>query len=548
MLSKEDMSEVMDYLRQCQESRNAVEPYWKDIVKYMGTAYNRWPDDDRIKYTMKDTTAAEASATFADGVEGYAFSRSLNWFSYGIESIKEGADYEMAKSLLDKVQSVAYSWLAKSNFYTQARQFIRSICDLGTGIIMMDYDRQRSKPRFRTLHLHDCFIGCDEWEQVETLIRQFTLTRKQAIKRFGIDNLPKAIRDSHDDRRKEWTFYQMISPVTCWDFDIAGSGDWISIYWSKDAPEQTVREERLEKPEFIVFRYQDGVLGGDWGVDSPGMIAAPIMRFVNLLMEDLITLSELTAKGHWKKTKGLKVNFRAGGVTELESGQDFALVNATGNLAWLTEHITYYRNTINRIYKTDLFLVLSQNIDRAKTATEVAGIQDEKSSLMSSFFSRLGEEFLEPLHEWLFHQILLHAQVPDITIEEIQAIEDMNMEIDFLSPAFLTQKRTVELSPTIDWMNDMLSLAQVSPNILDRIDFDAFADLDHSKRRALGEVLISRNDAEKARQIRAQIQQAQADQQNRMQTASEAADILSKLSNAAGKTGTALPMTGGNNA
>ena len=74
MLSKQDMNEVMDYLRQCQESRNAVEPYWKDIVKYMGTAYNRWPDDDRIKYTMKDTTAAEASATFADGVEGYAFS------------------------------------------------------------------------------------------------------------------------------------------------------------------------------------------------------------------------------------------------------------------------------------------------------------------------------------------------------------------------------------------------------------------------------------------------------------------------------------------
>ena len=127
-----------------------------------------------------------------------------------------------------------------------------------------------------------------------------------------------------------------------------------------------------------------------------GQLSLPAMRFVNILVEDMIVLSELVAKGHWKKTKGLKVNFRAGGVTELESGQDFAFQQATGDLSWLAEHISYYRAVINDIYKVNLFLTLTMNLDRTKTATEVAGLSQEREVLMHS---------TEPSPNWIFMNI-----------------------------------------------------------------------------------------------------------------------------------------------
>ena len=57
--------------------------------------------------------------------------------------------------------------------------------------------------------------------------------------------------------------------------------------------------------------------------------------------------------------------------------------------------------------------------------------------------------------------------------------------------------------------------------------------------------MIKREDAVKAREIRAQIQQQYEDQQNQLANAGAAADIYSKLSNAAANSGQA--MAGGAN-
>ena len=141
MLTKEELLELNSIKDELLAGRADFDREWQDIITYIGLAYNRWPqirkraegEEPTPKYILTDTTASQASDTLANGVEGYACSSSKPWFDYAIESLKEGADAIVAMSLLQKVKSIAYKWLQKSNFYPVFRSLIRSGCDLGTG-------------------------------------------------------------------------------------------------------------------------------------------------------------------------------------------------------------------------------------------------------------------------------------------------------------------------------------------------------------------------------------------------------------------------------
>lgn len=541
-MDKQDLIEIQSIQKELENEKSSYVTQWKDIMKYMGTAYGQnIPESNKRtgitppapNYLLTDTTASTASDTLANGVEGYACGTSLQWFDYGVESVNENATDEVVKSLLEKVKKVAYLWLQKSNFYPTFRQVIRSGCDLGTGGFYFTMDRKRGLPKFKAFNLNDIETITNEFGEVETLFRKIYLTKREAIRYFGEEkiNKIKTIKQCKDPRER-FVFHQMISPVVNWDFTVPGDGDWLSIYWSEDYSKDTIKEERLRYKPYAIFRWEEPIFGGNWGVDSPGQLSLPAMRFVNLLVEDMIMLSELVAKGHWKKTKGLKVNFRAGGVTELESGQDYAWQQATGDLSWLAEHISYYRAVINDIYKVNLFLTLTMNLDRTKTATEVAGLSQEREVLMQSFWSRLANQIFEPLHEWLFMQICLSGDLRDITNDELAAIEEMDLKIDYISPAYMAQKRAFELGPTLQWVSDMLQLSQVNPNILDKVNFDALANIDHNSRNAKIEALISDEDANKARQIRAQLQSQANDRALNEQTLGNLASAYDKLTKA----------------
>ena len=541
-MDKQDLIEIQSIQKELENEKSSYVTQWKDIMKYMGTAYGQnIPESNKRtgitppapNYLLTDTTASTASDTLANGVEGYACGTSLQWFDYGVESVNEDATDEVVKSLLEKVKKVAYLWLQKSNFYPTFRQVIRSGCDLGTGGFYFTMDRKRGLPKFKAFNLNDIETITNEFGEVETLFRKIYLTKREAIKYFGEEkiNAIKTIKNCKDPRER-FIFHQMISPVVNWDFTVPGDGDWLSIYWSEDDTKKTIKEERMRYKPYAIFRWEEPIFGGNWGVDSPGQLSLPAMRFVNLLVEDMIMLSELVAKGHWKKTKGLKVNFRAGGVTELESGQDYAWQQATGDLSWLAEHISYYRAAINDIYKVNLFLTLTMNLDRTKTATEVAGLSQEREVLMQSFWSRLANQIFEPLHEWLFLQICLSGDLRDITNDELAAIEEMDLKIDYISPAYMAQKRAFELGPTLQWVSDMLQLSQVNPNILDKVNFDALANIDHNSRNAKIEALISDEDANKARQIRAQLQSQANDRALNEQTLGNLASAYDKLTKA----------------
>ena len=125
-MDKQDLIEIQSIQKELENEKSSYVTQWKDIMKYMGTAYGQnIPESNKRtgitppapNYLLTDTTASTASDTLANGVEGYACGTSLQWFDYGVESVNEDATDEVVKSLLEKVKKVAYLWLQKSNFY-----------------------------------------------------------------------------------------------------------------------------------------------------------------------------------------------------------------------------------------------------------------------------------------------------------------------------------------------------------------------------------------------------------------------------------------------
>lgn len=554
MLNREEIQVIEDLRNTLESEKASMVNKWKKLGPHIGIAYGDWGQDPNLvkapDYGNVDSTMATASKTLADGIEGYAFSNNMEWFDFDVVDLGKDDqgnknDPKLVRSLLEKGRKAVYQILADADFYDEARSLTRSTCDMATGVMVMSFDKRKNKCRYTTIHLKDALPICDEYKDVDSMMRFVYLTKKQAERFFGEDvKMPQKIVECKKPLEK-FTFINFVAPVVNWDFDIPGTGDYFSIWYSEDDKEHTLKEERMSLSDFACWRYSKPIYGGTWGVDSPGLLAYPVAHFLNVLVEDFITLGELMAKGIWKKTKGLKVNFKAGAVNDLEPNQDFTRMTPQGDLSWLQIQIDYYRKVINDIYNTDLFLVLTQNIERTKTATEVSGIENEKSNLMAAFFTRLAREFLEPVVMWTFQTALVNALVPDVTLEEIKVLKSLDFKVKFVSPAFRAQEKAFELTSTMQWLNDTMGLAQVHPEVLDRFDWDRFVELDHEIRHAKAELLVPLKDAQQTRAERAQAQAQQMQQAQQIDALNTLGDAYQKFGKAPESGSAAEALLGG---
>ncbi|MFA6934577.1 MAG: portal protein [Sphaerochaetaceae bacterium] len=546
-MTKDDLSTIDQMIKDLENEKQPFLRNWKLIAQYMGLAYGDWshdPNSHEVQdYQNIDTTAAVASLLLVEGIEGYAFGSTTDFFSLELMAMDEGGDESLAKSALQKIQSAIYRQLADSNFYDESRCLVRSGEDMGTGAMVFSFDAAKSRYRFQTLHLKDLLPIQNRYKEIDSIIRYVYLTRREAADFFGEDKLPQALKDCKKPLER-FAFVNLVGPVTDFDFDIKGEGDYISIWLFEKDLEKTLREDRISSKNFAVWRVNIPTYGGSWGVDSPGQISLPTMHFLNLLLEDLITLSELIAKGHWKKTKGLSVDFTAGSVTELESGQDFAYVGASGDLSWLQEHVTHYREVIESNYKNNMFLANELNLKRTKTATEVEGLQNELSLRMSSFYTRLAQEFLQPVIMWMFTQVLLHKQV-NLTKEELLQLDKIDLKVSFVSPAFRAQEKAFDLASSTTWMNNVFAIAQVRPDAIDKIDIDKYIDISHRILHAKQELLVKTDDAAKIRSARAEAQAKAMQQAQKQEEAKNLGSLYDQLGKAPEQGSAASALMGG---
>jgi len=511
---------------------------WKQTAQYINPDMLWQEEPDAAQKAedtthIYDTTAIEASNILADGIQGYSFARNQAWFKASLEDIEDMSDEETA--WLQQAEKLMYKQLQKSNFYDEGRSFVKCCADFGTAIMTREDDVIRRIPTYKTQHLKNCAVDENPYGEVDVLFRDFWIDVYKAASIFGYERLPVNIQDAYKEgKMKLWKFTQAILPVNRYDIDIdhPQSKEYYSVYWADTEKDKAIMDGYYQLKPFFCWRWSRNLDGGVWGTNSPGIMLLPIIKQANSVSADLSRLWQQMGRPPLKATEGLKgrINLRPNGVTHIRAGEDFAFVQNIGNPDGMTNDIDRLNKKINTAYYTDFFLILAQNMDKQKTATEVAGIQGEKAALMSAFYGRLSAEFLEPVLEDEFSIELLSGRIT--RPPESLLTTDRLLRLDMISPLAQMQRRYLMLGSSQQAIGEIAALAQLNPQVLDNLNLDQHV---HNICEAYGldkRVVIEMADVMRTRQARAQQQQAmqlQAMKMQALEVGSKAAANISKL-------------------
>jgi hypothetical protein len=421
-----------------------------------------------------DTTAVKASNTLADGIQGYSFARNQAWFKIGLEDIDDLNSEEGA--WLSYAEKEMYAQLQKSNFYDEGRTFVKYCADFGTAVLTREDDVVRRIPSYKAQHLKNCCLDENQYGEADVLFIDFWIDAFKAGAVFGEKRLPRTMKDARGrGDLKLWKFTQAILPVDKYDLDIEHPEykRFYTVYWADIEKDKALLDGYYQLKPFFAWRWARNLDGGVWGAESPGLNMLPNIKQANSMRADYSRMVQQMGRPPIKATEGLngRINLHPNGVTTVRPGEDFALVAGVGNPSGVMQDLAMIQQAINEAYYTDFFLILSQNIQKQKTATEVAGIQGEKAALMSAFYGRLAAEFLEPMLEDLFSLELLSGRIerpPESLLER----GGKSMRIDMISPLAQMQKRYVTLGESQQAIMAIAQLAQINPQVLDNLNLD----------------------------------------------------------------------------
>lgn len=478
MVTKEQLEKIRKAKDTAETYRSMFISLWQEIARVMGLSYGTWSvsssQNQKTLADLKDvmdSTMEESSNLMANGLTGNAFGRSIAWFTLMFEILKGKTPSEPVSKWLKDVEKVLYKQFNRSNFYKESRIFLRHGADFGTAVMYFEEWPAEEMPFFTVLHPKDVSLLENRFGVVDTLFRDFFLTRYDAEDKFGRDNLPDTIKNSTDENQK-FQFCQYIGPSGRFKLDVPGEGAYVSIYWCTLGDGSVVKEERYDHKPFTAWRWNRDLEGSAYGTQNPGMQVYADQKELSSMTGDVVKLSQLTAAPVIKKTKGLQINIRPHGIVDLDQGEDFAPVSITGDLSFTEIERERIRKKIRDAYYSDIFLMLTANQDKKKTATEVAGLIAEKADVMSSFLDGLAQEFLEPVIEFMYENEMRQGRLPELPVELAELAEE-ELEIDFVSPLYLLQKRAHSSNSEMEAIANIVGVyGQINPGIIDNLDLD----------------------------------------------------------------------------
>jgi hypothetical protein len=509
------------------ENRQPLIPLWTDIARKMNPAMADWNDDTtsmEVVPNFKDLTSnvgMKASIQLADGIEAYAFSRNSPWLRLATEdqNLMERRDVRLWLQLLSLH---CYRQLLQSGWYDAARSWVRVGVDFATSVMMRTNNIARGLPAYQTLHLKRAVIMENENGEVDTLFRDLWLTAFDAASAFGLENLPVTIQDAFREKlNKKFSFQQFIHPLDKFALDIGARESkgkrWHSLYVADIDHDHPIREGGYYTFPAFAWRFARNPSGSAYGTDSPGYLEISNVKQVNGMRKDYHRGVQSRFRPQIKATDQLegRINFDPNGVTYLGQGEDFTQAFTIGDTKGLLDDIMRMEDGVMDSYHKNLFLILTANIERLKTATEVEGIKGEQAAMLTAFFGRLSTEGLEPMVEDVVQLELESGRAPPPP----PIMKNQAVKVDLISPLAILQKRYLLLDNTRQFLAEVAGLvqSQLAPDGADNVDFNQYirsaADIYHIDERVLRDLA----DVKKIQQARAaaRMQMAQEEAANK---------------------------------
>lgn len=497
-----------------------------------------WSDERNQGWTRNDdildNTPERSVRILSAGLTAGASSPARPWFKLGTRdpALMQKHDVQL---WLDETTRIIMQTFSRSNVYRALQQLYTECPLYGTAAAIVESDPETGV-HVRVLTAGQYRIASNPKGQVATLYREFEMSVSQLVREFGLENCSDRAKSLFREGNLEEgiTVMHAIEPRTDREPKMLDNQNmpWRSIYWERgEQPEQVrdvLRESGFNRFPCLVPRWS--VLPQDDYGSGPGMTA--LGDVIQLQQEQfrksqMIDFASDPAMLLPSDMKNQEVDLAPGGKNYTD-----ATGNNRGGPLWqpgqqlqpLLMDIQDVRSRINSAWFADMFLMIAQT-DKTMTATEVAERHEEKLLMLGPALERLHNELLDPLVTLTFHYLNEAGQLPPPPSE----LSGGTLDVEFVS--MLAQTQRAVGARTIDrFLATASAVAQSKPEILDRIDADAFIE-DLAERLGVpAKILVSRQAADDLRKARAEMQQAQAEMAAQAQQATTAKDMAAASS------------------
>lgn len=419
------------------------------------------------------------------------------WHGLGLQGLDpEIKEFQPVKEWLDEVRKTLFMVRRspRAAFSSQSQESIRTLLGFGTQCMLTEElygagRRGSTGIRYKSIHLSEIDFAENAHGMVDANYREFEYTARQAVEKFGLDQMPDKIKQAYDkkDETSKFVFIHHVAPNRDRDpnrLDYRGKA-FYSCYVSVEG-KVLLEEGGYRRFPYHISRYATNPREGRGR--GPAIVLLPDIKMLNeqektrlraghLAVDPPLLLFEDGAlQGFQMRPRAL--NF--GGVDD--QGRQLVQPLQTGaNLPWATELLNERRKLINEGFWLTLFQILVDNPQM--TATEALLRAQEKGQLLAAPLGRQQTEWFGPMIRREVDILAEAGMLPTPPMEllpYLDAVEtdqlgnvswDMaeDVEIEYTSP-LARLIRSEDGVAIIRTFEQLTPFAQVDPTVLDIFD------------------------------------------------------------------------------
>jgi hypothetical protein len=492
---------------QLEAERSSFLPHWRDLGDYILPRRPRFVVSDTNKGERRnlkiiDSTATLACRTLKSGMMGGVTSPARPWFKLTTPDPKT-AELGHVKEWLSKVEENMAGVFLRSNLYQALPNVYGDLGTFGTAAMMIEEDFSGNVVRFHVFPIGSYMIATDADGRVNVFFREFRMTVRQVIKKFGkrnskgdIDwsNISSQTRTAWEDKnREQWVdICHVIQPNEDHEPKRLESKykKFSSCYYEKNASDDKVLSE-MGYDFFPVMVPRWEVTGEDaYGTDCPGMTALGDIKQLQIGEKRIAQAIEKMINPPLKGPSALisrKVSLLPGDFTADDSreGQQGlrAVHEVTLRVAEAEQKQEQIRGRIKRSFFEDLFLMMTGDDRSNITAMEISVRKEEKLLMLGSVLEQLNQDLLDPLIDNTFEIMVRQSRNADGSFMENglippppEEVAGMRLKVEYVSIMAAAQK-ALGIAGIERFMGFAIQVAQIDPSAVHKIDTDQTLDV-----------------------------------------------------------------------
>lgn len=552
-------SRMLSRVASLKKALSSQEPMLRDLQEHLAPYRGRFQTEQQSQRGQRkgrkiiDNTAGRSFSILSSGLMAGLTSPARPWFRLGTPD-PDLSEFTPHRQWLDDAGRSMRALLARSNFYNVMPSIYGELGPFGTAALLEVEDPQ-STVRFYSFTIGSYAVAQDDRLVIDTFAREYSATVRQLVSKFGTERLSQAtlqhwksgkfevevpcvhiIRPNHDQNRRGFGWVSM--PI-------------VEEYWEKTGDKQEplmrsgYRERALFVPRWDVTN--DDVWGTGLGHSIIGDVRQ--LQFLQRRKEDVLDKHVAPPLEASSELRGQRISLLSGDVTYTNPAQTGGaqvrpiLTTDPNAYRYATEDIADLRNRIRSACYEDLFLMLANDTRSGITAREVEERHQEKMLVLGPVLERMNEELFDPVIDRTY--AIMERQSRPIWEGRLEGqpllppppegLMDTEIRVEYVS--ILAQAAKATNTRGIEAFGLFVgNLAQMSPDVLDKVDFDQMVDEYADAQGVPARVVRGDDDVESMRASRAQ--------QARMQQMAQMAGPMKDAADAMQTAATTVPEEG----